>query len=428
MITFWIIAIAMVAVALVFLLRPLRFDLSLADADRTAQNIAITKERLNELKLEFEQSTISEEEYEQTREELEQALLNDVEQPSSENAMQSNSESYNRLTRIGLIFSVPVFAISLYAYLGQPELIDGAIKQAAAPSEVAGHATSKGPGKLGTLEEMIEKLASRLKEQPNNAEGWFMLGRSYMSLKRYKEAVNALEKTNQLIPNNPVVMLRYADALTMLKGGQISGKPFELIKKAVELKPDDPTGLWLLGMGYEEQGNYSKAISYWNLLLGVLTDEKSKNEVNSLISRAKIKAGIDVAENTLEDSSVKKSVPEKYITSTIKVNVSLDKNLLRNVSANDTIFIFARALKGPPMPLAVVRKQVKDLPLSVELDDSMAMMPTMKLSNFEKVQVVARISKSGSAKAQRGDIQSEVEVASAGQKEKVELIINQLLP
>ena len=421
MITFWILAFALLAIALVFLLRPLRIDANKSDADRAAQNVAITKERLNELKLEFEQNTISEEEYEQTREELEQALLNDVEQSGSENIKQTNSESYNRLTRIALMFSVPVFAISLYAYLGQPELIEGGKKQAAAP---AGHATSNGKSKLGTVEEMVQKLAARLKKDPSNAEGWFMLGRSYMSLGKYKEASEALAKTNELMPNNPVIMLRYADALTMSLGGQISGKPFELIKRAVEIKPDDPTGLWLLGMGYEEQGEYQKAISYWNLLLPLLKDEKSINQVNNLIQIAKGKAGTNIENNS---QIVKAPVTDKTDAS-LSVRVSIDKSLLKNVKPTDTLFIFARAANGPPMPLAVVRKQVKDLPLQVTLDDSMAMTPAMKLSSFKKVQVIARVSKSGNPKSQKGDLQSETRLATAGQKERIKLTINKVLP
>lgn len=419
MITFWVFAVVMVVVALIFLLRSLRHDSNQHDIDRTAQNVSIAKERLNELKLEFEQGAITQAQYEQTQQEMEQSLLNDVEQLPSDNIKQTDSQSYNRIAQFVLIVTVPVLAIALYALLGQPDLISGVKQQTA-----AGHASSNGESNVGSVEDMLDKLAARLKEEPNNAEGWFMLARSYMSLKRYKEAVDALEKTNQLVPDNPVIMLRYADALTMLRGGQISGKPFELIKRAVEIKPDDPTGLWLIGMGYEEQGAYKKAISYWNILLPLLPDEQSKAEVNKLINQAKRKGGIKTADIAEPLITKKENKPNSSVT----VTVSIDKNILKEASANDVVFIFARALQGPPMPLAVVRKQVKDLPIEVTLDDSMAMMPTMKLSSFKKVQIVARISKSGIAKAQSGDFESNVSVASAGQKEKVLLTINKSVP
>ena len=420
MIMFWVFAVAMIVVALIFVLRPLFLELNKNDIDRTAQNVAITKERLNELKIELEQDTITQAEYDQTKEELEQSLLNDVEE-SSDNKKSANNKSYTRLTRYILILSVPIFAISLYAYLGQPELIEGGAKQASTP---AGHATSNDASNLGTVEEMVEKLAAKLKEQPNNAEGWFMLARSYMSLKRYQEAVAALEKTNQLIPNNPIIMLRYADALTMLSGGRISGKPFELIKKAVALKPDDPTGLWLIGMGYEELGEYKRAISYWKLLMPLLQDEKSINEVQRLIKRTKEKGGLKGVDIANADITIK----EKVSTAALLVHVSIDDAVLKSVSKDDVVFIYAKATQGPPMPLAAVRKQVKDFPLTVKLDDSMAMMPTMKLSNFEKVKVSARIAKSGSPSAKSGDIQSKEAIVVVGQKEKVKLIINNLVP
>ena len=421
MITFWIFAVAMVIVALIFLLRPFFLDLKKDEIERSALNVSITKERLSELDVELEQGTISQSEYDQTREELEQALLYDVEQETTD-VKKVNSQSYNRFARVALIFSVPVFAISLYAYLGQPDLIEGGKKQTAAAP--AGHASANGTASLGTVEQMVEKLAAKLKENPDNAEGWFMLARSYMSMNRYEEAVVALEKTNQLIPNNPTVMLRYADALTMLRGGKISGKPFDLIKRAVAIKPDDPTGLWLIGMGYEEQGEYQKAISYWNLLLPLVKDEKSTDEVKALIRRARTKAGISIAES----STPATMASEKKEVTSLKVSVSIDKNQLKNVSMDDTVFIFAKANSGPPMPLAVARIKVKDLPIEVTLDDTMAMVPSMKLSNFIKVQVSARVSKSGQPRAQSGDVQSEAQIVKSSQKETIKLIINKIVP
>lgn len=391
MITFWVFAIAMVIVALIFLLRPFFVDMKKDEVERSALNVAITKERIAELETEFKQDTISQAEYEQTRDELEQALLYDVEQESNE-SKRINNEKVNRLTRLSLIFIVPLFAVSIYAYLGQPDLIEGGKKQTA-----AGHS----PSKTGaTMEQMVDKLAAKLKENPDNAEGWFMLARSYMSMNRYPEAVKALEKTNELVPNNPVIMLRYADALTMSNGGRISGKPFELIKRAVALKPNDQTGLWLIGMGYEEQGDYKKAISYWSLLLTILKDDNSINKVQALIRRAKKKAGMSAADSV----APAKGSSEKEKISSLKVNVSIDKSMLKNVSMDDTVFIFAKAVSGPPMPLAVARKQVKDLPLQVTLDDTMAMIPSMKLSAFNKVKITARVSRTGKPLLQKGDL------------------------
>ncbi|MFK5912973.1 MAG: c-type cytochrome biogenesis protein CcmI [Woeseiaceae bacterium] len=421
MIMFWVFAIAMVVIAMVFILRPLLLELNKNDADRTAQNVAITKERLKELEVELEQDTITQAEYDQTKEELEQALLNDVEGSNIQEQSSSN-KSYTRFSRYALIFSVPVLAVGFYIYLGSPNLIDGASsnpKQAAAP---AGHSASSN-AKQATVEDMLVKLEKKLAANPDNAEGWYMLGRSYMSMSRYPEAEAAFAKTNELVPNNPTIMLQYADSLTMSNGGRITGKPFELIKRAVEQQPNNVTGLWLLGMGYEEQGKYKKAISYWKLLVGLLKDNKSIDEVQKLIRQAKIKAGIkttDVAAAVIKKPAV--------VNASLTVSVSLDKEMLGKVSMDDTVFIFAKAVSGPPMPLAVSRKQVKDLPIVVTLDDSMAMIPSMKLSGFKQVKISARISKSGNPIKQKGDLQSKVVVVNSNQKEMIKLNISKSAP
>ena len=420
MITFWVFAVVMMIIALVFLLRPLLLELNKKDIDRSAQNVAITKERLNELKTEFEQGTISQTEFEQTKDELEHALLNDIEESSVKSNI-SDNKYFTHLARYILILSVPVMSVGFYSYLGQPDLIEGAKKHAAAPG---GHALTTKGKKLPSVEEMIEKLAEKLKENPDSAEGWFMLARSYMSMDRYKEAVAALEKANKLIPDNPTVMLRYADALIMQNGGRISGKPFDLIKRAVEIQPDNSTGLWLIGMGYEEQGAYEKAISYWNLLLPLLKDNQSIDEVNTLIRSAKSKAGISVAEN----STATATKAEKKAAISLKINVSIAENVLKKVSMDDTVYIFAKAVSGPPMPLAVVRKQVKDFPLQVILDDSMAMIPDMKISSFPNVMVSAHISRSGQPRARSGDVKSEIRTVNSSQKEKIKLTISDLIP
>lgn len=394
MIVFWLLVVLMVVVALVFLLRPLRLDSSQTDADRAAQNVAITKERIVDVKQDLEQGVISQSEYEQSRQELELSLLNDVEQSGSEKTKSINYLSYNRFTRLALMFIIPITALSFYTFLGAPNLVEGGKKQAGIAAE---QGSVKEMEKLQQFEGVVAKLAERMKKKPDNAEGWFMLGRSYLSLRHYEKSVDALEKAYQLAPKNPAVLLMYADALTMLRNGQISGKPFELIKRAVEIKPDDVTGLWLLGMGYDELGEYKKAILYWNKLLPLLKNEEPIKQVNKLIRLAKNKAGI----TTTEEPTVTQI--KKAITS-LKVNVSIAKAQLKHVSMDDTVFIFAKAVNGPPMPLAVVRKQVKDLPIEVTLDDSMAMIPNMKLSAFDEVNITARVSKTGQPLLQKGDV------------------------
>lgn len=420
MIIFWIIVVVMIVITLFVILRPLKnkfiSDAVISDkSNQQQQNINITKERLSDLKAELEQGIIDQQSYEQSRTELEFALLGDVDNSTETSKSHLVNERYQRYTLRGLLVLIPAFTLSLYFILGQSNIIGNVQQQASMPE---GHGSSD--SKLPSIDVMIEKLSARLQKEPNNAEGWYMLGRSYMSLGQYENAVSAFEKTNQLMPNNPTIMLRYADALTMIVGGKIQGKPFELIQKALKLSPNDTTGLWLAGMGYEEQGEYNKAISYWNRLLPLLQDEKSITEVKTLISAAQQKAGIEVVDNSAAKTPI---VVDKNIAS-LKVSVTLDSALTGNVNKNDTVFIFAKAVNGPPMPLAVVRKQVKDLPLQVTLDDSMAMMPTMKLSSFQKVLLIARVSKSGQPVAQPGDYTSTEQIINLPFTQIINIKIN----
>ena len=215
------------------------------------------------------------------------------------------------------------------------------------------------------------------------------------------------------------LLLRYADALAMSSNGKISGKPFELVQKALTLRPNDPTGLWLAGMGYEETGEYRKAIETWQKLLPLLRDEQSQQKIHNLIA---------AANSHLGDNPVEISKPVVATSEGIPVSVDIAAEVKGKIPADTTVFIFARAQSGSRMPLAVVRKQVKDLPIDVTLDDAMAMTEAMRISQFDKVNIVARVSFSGSALAQPGDYQSGTQTATPGQQSPVKLLIKNQLP
>ena len=415
MIVFWIFAALMLAAALWLLVPALLGRKSIRDLDRNQQNVAIARERLQELESEYGRGSLSELDYKQARQELEQALLIDVDE--AQVATTQVSTSNTRASLAWVVVGVPLAAILLYLQLGTPAALQQQA-QVAAPQQ--GHA---GADTEATMEQLVAGLAAKLEQEPENPEGWFMLGRSYMSMGRYAEAAAAFERVLQQVGDNPDVMLRYADAQAMAQGGTIAGKPFEMIKKALQLKPDDPTALWLAGLGYEEQGEYEKAVQHWRKLEPLLVDDPATlNEVRNLITRAEQKLGRSVA----VDSTVIKPVTAGGVA--LKVTVALDAALQDKVSAEDTVFIFARAMEGPPMPLAAVRKQVRDLPLTVTLDDSMAMMPQMKLSNYATVLIGARISKSGTATAQSGDLTGEIDNVATTSKEQLTLTISQRIP
>ena len=415
MIVFWIFAALMLAAALLLLVPALLGRKQVRDLDRNQQNVAIARERMKELEGEYGRGTLSETDYEQAKRELEQALLHDVEETAE--PVTTSPATAARGALLWVVLGVPLAAVLLYLQLGTPNAMQPQVQSAAPQGHAGGDSTA------ATMEQLVAGLAAKLQEEPENAEGWFMLGRSYMSMGRYSEAANAFKRVHDLVGDEPAVMLRYADALAMAQGGKIAGEPFEFIKRALELKPDDTTGLWLAGLGYEEQGQYEQAVQHWRKLETLMqNDPASQNEVRNLIARAEQKLGRTVMVETAP------AKPAAASSVALKVTVSLDAALQDKVSAEDTVFIFARAMEGPPMPLAAVRKQVRDLPLTVTLDDSMAMMPQMKLSNFNEVKIGARISKSGAPRPESGDLQGEITSVKTENRETIQVRIDQVVP
>jgi cytochrome c-type biogenesis protein CcmH len=317
----------------------------------------------------------------------------------------------------GIAILIPVIAITLYFVRGQPQSAD--------PSSTSRSAVPADSQHPHSIEDMLNQLAARLVQQPYDIQGWFTLTNSYMALGRYDEAVRAMERLYQLVGDQPDVLLRYADVLAMSNDGRMSGRPAELVHKALSQEPDNVMGLWLAGMAAAEKGDHRQAIDYWERLLPQLKDDpESQQEVEQLISRARQETmGKDRQVATLTGTDIDDTADH-----TITVSVSLSPRLEKEVGPDDTLFIFAKAVAGPPMPLAVVRKKVSDLPVEVILDDSLAMMPSMKLSLFDQIQVGARISKTGNAIAQSGDYIGETSIIEDDRAESVSIIIDKQLP
>lgn len=259
-----------------------------------------------------------------------------------------------------------------------------------------------------------------------------------MMMQQFDGAVEAYDNLNKLQPGEPDVMLMLADALSMQQGGQMAGRPEALINEALVAAPENTTALWLSGMALEQQEKYQEAFDRWTVLRPLLEDiPQEQEQLDILINRVKAKLSGDTA---VADSAVDKSgdaaessaaapavkadsaegeakvVAKDAAASGAQVNlsVSLSDAMLEQVSPEDSVFIYAKAQTGPPMPLAAKRLQVKDLPTTVILDDSMAMMPQFKLSAFDTLIVGARISKSGNAVGQDGDLYTEQEKVAHG--------------
>jgi cytochrome c-type biogenesis protein CcmH len=193
---------------------------------------------------------------------------------------------------------------------------------------------------------------------------------------------------------------------------------------ALETDPDNVKALWLAGHWKNQQGSYADAVRYWQQAAQLLPPEgKDAEVIAQQISQVRAK----LAPGEVVEAPAPRQQPAAA-GKAITVNVTLDPQVAAGAAAGDTVFIFARALSGPRMPLAIVRKQVSDLPLTVTLDDSTAMAPAMKLSNFEEVTVGARVSKSGTAMPQSGDLQGLVEPVVPGSGPAIELSIDSRVP
>lgn len=412
---FWSITAAMLLVALALLAPSLLRSRRSDQLDRGRQNVLIARERLEELEADLNSGRVTQAQYEQTKVELEQALIFDLDTENVDEPAQRETGP-GRMTLAVIAVALPLFTLPLYFTLGSPVLI-----QPDSPSQTAGGKGPHNESNLPSVEQMLATLVNRLKENPADTDGWYLLGRTYMAMEDYSNAAATFEKMHQLVGDHAVVLLSWADAQSMAQGGNLEGKPAELVRKAIELDPTNTTGLWLAGMVEDQAGNHGKAIEYWERLAPLIEkDPKSSSRIASLIEIARAKAGLP--------APVSGESKDRTALNRLQVLVKLAPELAGKAAPDQSLFIYARALKGPKMPLAAARHKVSDLPLEVTLDDSSAMMPKLKLSNFEQVLVGARISSSGNPIAASGDLTGEVSPVMVTGGEQVQVVIDSVVP
>lgn len=425
MITFWLIAGVMLLLALLLLARGLLSRKQSIEVDRNEQNLLIAEERLQVAETELAERTISESDYLQIKAEIEKTLADELSRETGTLSGSSNSGAIGTAV-IGLL--LPLFGLAMYGLLGSPDFIDDGSRQNAVIAQQHTRAAGEEPQ---SFESLVESLAQKLEQDPDNLEGWFLLGRSLMSLGRYSEAVQAYEVVNSKLPEpQPGVLLALANAVSMSQEGRLEGRPAALVQEALSLDPQNPTALWLAGMAAEEAGELENALRYWEQAEPLLAEDPE----NQAELRGMMRAVADrLGRTTGSDASAamqpgtfevpKASPAPGDAAKEVRVRVSLSPEARAAVSPEATVFIFARAVEGPPMPLAAARYQARELPLEVTLDDSMAMMPQMKISAFEEVSVTAKISMSGTADASPDDRSSEQIRVALPTSGVVELVI-----
>lgn len=338
---------------------------------------------------------------------------------------------------------LPAAAIGLYSHLGNVRALDSAVMD-------AGRAMNGAPGP--DMDQAVQGLADKLAKNPDDVDGWVLLGRAYKSMERFADARDALKNAYDRAPNEIEIQVDYAESLALAgETRRIDGRARELLEGALKTDPNHQRALWLLGIADYQAQNYASAVARWERLRGMLPAEASVREsLDRQIADARQRGGLGAAPDApartagVEPATAAGTMPAAGTTPAgsasaagtaaassdvrLTVTVSLDPKLRDKAPAGASVFVFARAASGPPMPLAVQRLTVADLPAKVELTEAMGMLPTMKLSQFPEVVVGARISASGNAKAQSGDLQTLSAPLDVNSKAPIALVIDQVVP
>jgi len=380
--------------ALALLLPTLLKNHELTDDDHQQRNIKIARQRLAELKQQLADSVITQAQFDEQYTEL-QLMLNDDLQTAAETKPVSKEQG--RWISLMLLVLIPSVSLLIYELLGETNAIKKAELQTAETQAA------------NTIVQMVAKLEQRLQQNPDDLEGWTMLGRSYSYMQQYQKAADVFAQLNRRLPDDAEIMLQYANNLAMARNGRMSGEPAELVVKVLQKQPDNGNALWLAGIAAAEQGKYAEARQRWQKLLSLLPpDSESLPQIKQMLAAL-----------SAEEGKNDNAAPVE-----IKVQVDIEPALKANQPADATVFIYAQAITGPKMPLAIVRKQVKDLPVSVLLNDAVAMQGGPRLGDQQQLRIVARVSQSGQAMAQPGDLIGSAEVSQPF-TQTAAIIINQ---
>ena len=434
MLLFWFIATVLVALTLGMLLWPLLRARQAAPApDDDSAAIAVYRDQKRALDAECAAGTITQTERDTALSELARRISEDVAAPAAAPQPQGVPGSAFPSKRAWavagvLLLLLPGASFMLYQRLGNPV---AAIATAPAGGGGTGHEMSQ-----RQTVAMVEALAQRLKQRPDDADGWVLLAHSYQALERFTESAEAYAHADALIPNNAGLLADYADVLAMAQGGRLAGAPAALIQRALAIDPKQKKALALAATVALEARDLDTSIGYWRRLSAELpTGSDEARQVADVI--AEVEAAKREGKGTTPAPSKRAAAAPANAppapragavpAGSIAGRVDLSAALASRVALSDTVFIFARAAEGQRMPLAVLRVPAKELPRDFSLDDSMGMAAGAKLSAATSVIVEARISKSGNALPQSGDLfgrSAPVKPGTSG----VSIIIDQVVP
>ena len=443
---FWSAAALLLAGALLFVLPPLLRPPPRSHAGPSP--LAVYREQRAQFDAELAQGTLTEQQHAAALAELQYRVVDEV--GEVDEVGQPGPSAPGRLPSLASILAVslllPAGALALYGVLGQPSALMSR-QPVAATGGQAPHTMSG-----DQMQEMVERLAERLKQTPDDADGWHMLARSYVAFGRLPEAVQAYERANTLAPKDPQVLSGYADTLAMVNGRSLEGRPMELVNAALKIDPTHQKSLALAGTAAFNRGDYGAAVALWQKLQATLApDSEPARSISTSIAQAQAAAqgrapasvgvataqpaaAAPVAPAGVSDTAAATTAATAAATTasstagtTVEGSVTLSDTQKTRVAGGDTLFVFARAVNGPRMPLAIVRVAAGEFPYHFKLDDSLAMSPQFKLSSQTEVVLGARISRSGNATPQSGDLMGTLGPVKVGAR-GLRLIIDGVVP
>ncbi len=375
-----------------------------ASTDQEAVNITLARERGKTLDNALADGSIDQPTYDYEREQLEYDLAADL----NSGKVGGNTRSGGQVSAAAIVtLFVPLAAGALYLQLGNP----GAIAQLDNPQNTVSNAGAEGNQNAPDLAELLPQMEQRLLDTPDDIEGWRLLGRSYLSVGEFDKARSAFEKAVALDENDAPTLAQMAETIAMTQQGELSGEPLQFIERAIEIAPDNEHALWLMSIAQQQMGNHEAAMQGFDRLTAMAAgNPEALATVEQMRARsvAALSGGAPLAIPQTE-TQTDNELAEGAINASVEITVNLSEQARAASTPDQSVFIYATASEGPPMPLAVSRLTVADLPTTVVLDDSMAMIPNMTLSAFDSVTVGARVSKSGNPISQPGDWFNEAE-------------------
>lgn len=392
--SFLIPAFLLLVLVLVLVLRPFIFPAKSAAISRRHMNAAIYKEELEKLDADHQSGVINSADYEIAHAEMRQRLFQDTIVEDDREVAGSTKK-----TAIGLCIFIVVLSSGLYFSLGD------VVRVAQRNSETP--VTQEG------VEKMVAEFAAKMEKDPGNLKGWAMLARSYRILGRNEDAAKAYARAGDFINSDPQLLADYADVLATNADGNFSGKPLQLINQALKLDPENLMALWLSGTAAYNSGNYKAAVQTWEKLAKQIpADTDEARAIQGSIAEARSKGGLS--------SQASASVASKSIGGKIE----LAPDLKSKMKQGDIVMVIARK-PGERMPVAVLKVPASDFPMSFTLNDSSAMNPSAPLSQLSEASIEVRISKTGMAKPEVGDLISSVQTVKVGTS-NVRLLIDQV--